>query len=204
MATPTVQPTPAATASSAQLALALGDVLPQPPQRQRIDAGIVIRRRGAKRLAVGIGGALQGRGGIAGRGARVGLALRMRVPDLRPLVLPGAGEEALRLAVLVLLGERAQHIACLGVTFRATKRHALELARLDVVRVELFGLFQDAQRIERPFQVQKRLGRRRAAPRIPGGCWESLRPAPGCRPGAAFCGRPRRAFARFPTPPRTR
>ena len=143
-----------------QLALATGDVLPKPAQRQRIDPGIVVRWRATKRLVVGRRRIVQRRGGVLCGGARVGLTLGMRVPHLGPFVLPGAREEALRLAVLVLLGEGTKHVARFGIALRAAKRPPFDLSHHDIVRVELARLLHDAQRVERPVHVGERLGRR--------------------------------------------
>ena len=110
----------------------------------------MIAGRRAKRVDMGGGGALQRRGTVARRGERVELALRVRGPNLRSLVLPGAGKKTQGLPVLSLLGQTAQRLARLGVTFVAAERDRLDLARLDVVRVELARLLNDAQRIARP------------------------------------------------------
>ena len=49
----------------------------------------------------------------------VGLALRMRVPNLGPLILPSAREETQGLAVLAFLRETAKAFASLCVALSA-------------------------------------------------------------------------------------
>ena len=79
----------------------------------------------------------------------------MRVPNLRPLILPSACEETQGLAVLAFLGETAKAFARLGVTLGAAQSDALELARLDIVRLELARVFEDVQGITRPTELDK-------------------------------------------------
>src|SRR5260370_27370101 len=80
----------------------------------------------------------------------------MRVPNLRPLILPSACEETQGLAVLALLGETAKAFASLGVALGTAQSDALELQRFDIVRLEFACAFEDTQRIARPVQPDKR------------------------------------------------
>src|SRR5205814_6164991 len=79
----------------------------------------------------------------------------MRDPNLRPLILPSACEETQGLAVLAFLGETAKAFASLGVTFGAAQGDALELARFNIVRLELARAFEDIQRKAWPVQPDK-------------------------------------------------
>jgi hypothetical protein len=97
-------------------------------------------------------------------GDRVQLTLRMRVPNLVPLVLPSAREETQGLALLAFLAETAKAFARLGITLGAAQSDALELARFDVVRLELACAFEDIQRVTRAVQPNKRA--RRCAQRL--------------------------------------
>src|SRR5258708_6420529 len=82
----------------------------------------------------------------------------MRVPNLRPLILPSACEETQGLAVLALLGETAKAFASLGVALGAAQSDALELPRFDIVRLDLARAFEDIQRIAWPVELQERTG----------------------------------------------
>src|ERR1700730_8653754 len=145
-------------------AVPAGDVLPNPLQGQRVDSRIVIAGSGTKCLDIGGGGAFDCSRRITRRDDGVELALRMRVPNLRPLILPSAGEEPQGLAVLAFVGETAKAFASLGVALGAAQSDALELARLDIVRLELARAFKDIKRIARPVEPAKRA--RRCAQRL--------------------------------------
>src|SRR5690349_4781811 len=79
----------------------------------------------------------------------------MGLPNLAPLIRPGAGEETQGFPVLALLGEAAQAFARLGVALGAAQSDALELPRLDIVRVELARALDDTQRIAWPAEPDK-------------------------------------------------
>ena len=91
-----------------ELALAAGDILPQPAERQGIDARIIVGGVGLEGLDMGLRRLGQSRGGQLGGAASIALAQRMGVPQTPPLVFPGASQEAERLAVAVLLGQGLQ------------------------------------------------------------------------------------------------
>ena len=147
---------------------------------------------------------MQCRRRVTRSGDGVQLALRMRIPNLRPLVLPSAREETQGFAVLAFVGETAQAFARLGVALGAAKSDALELARFDIVRLELARALEDIQRIARPVEPDKRAAPRCATPRIRARCSASPRQAPECRRAAACAAPPRRGSATLRAPARTR
>src|SRR5260370_21830574 len=79
----------------------------------------------------------------------------MRVPNLRPLILPSACEETQGLAVLALLGETAKAFASLGVALGTAQSDALEVPRFDIVWRELAREVEDVQRIARPAELDQ-------------------------------------------------
>src|SRR5262249_27696332 len=115
---------------------AAGDVLPQPAERERVDAGKVIRAIGAKGVGVGGGSTQQRRGGVGRRGAGNAFVLGGTFPVLSPLVLPRSREEPEGLAALVLVGESPELLARLRVPFYPPEGDRLDLARCDVIGVE--------------------------------------------------------------------
>src|SRR5262245_33585258 len=87
----------------AKLALTPFHSFPESSKSKLMDTRIITGRRVAERFDIRLGGTAQARRRISRRRERICFALRMCVPETRPLVFPGSRQEPKRFAILALL-----------------------------------------------------------------------------------------------------